>query len=81
MPARVFVAASVVGASVWASAVAAVGFVGGQALGDNVVVALALAVAAVLGLSVVVEGGRRAARVLRRPVEPVRAVTAVTRYS
>ena len=79
MPVRAFVVASVVGASVWASAFAAVGFVGGQALGDNVVVALSLAVAAVLGLSALAEGGRRAMRLLRRPVEPVRAVTAVTR--
>lgn len=79
MPVRAFVVASVVGASMWASAFAAVGFVGGQALGDNVVVALSLAVAAVLGLSALVEGGRRAVRLLRRPVEPVRAVTAVTR--
>lgn len=79
MPHRSFAAASAVGAAVWASAFATVGFVGGRALGDDVVVALGVAVGLVLAVSVLVEGGRRLVQGARRRAGVAPAVTAVTR--
>jgi membrane protein DedA with SNARE-associated domain len=79
MPLRAFVTASAVGASVWAPTFAAAGFVGGRTLGDNVLVAMALAVVLVLGVTVLVDAGRRLVRALRRRAEPTQSVTAVTR--
>jgi membrane protein DedA with SNARE-associated domain len=79
MPLRSFVVASAVGASLWATAFAVAGFVGGQTLGDNLLVALAPAVALVLGMTVLVEGGSRLVGALRQRAEHAQAVTAVTR--
>ncbi len=79
MPHRSFAAASAVGAAVWASAFAAVGFVGGRALGDDVVVALGVAVGLLLAVSVLVEGVRRLVQGARRRAGAAPAVTAVTR--
>ncbi len=79
MPHRSFAAASAVGAAVWASAFATVGFVGGRALGDDIVVALGVAVGLVLAVSVLVEGGRRLVQGARRRAGAAPAVTAVTR--
>lgn len=79
MPIRSFAVASAVGASVWATAFASAGFVGGQVLGDNVVVALTLAAGLVVALAVLVEAGRRLAGGLRCRAEPAPVGTSVTR--
>lgn len=78
MPLRSFAASSAAGAAVWALAFASVGFVGGRALGDDVVVALAVTIGLVLAVSALVEGRRRAQGARRRADCPP-AVTAVTR--